>query len=192
MLSPDNLTPQTRLLLAMLSCLQNSQSSPPISPPPPYTFATPTFTVNTSLNTKPPVSDVTDDDEFDPEDSYPKPPVHIHISAPTTVTGSNNRLVLPSPTHLSSLVSIAVKHALSGEEGEVKEGGQSMAVTVDAGTKIEGHGNVMIYHGRKDSVGSTCSSGSVREETAMKECGRKRRATSEPADTQKVMKRVKN
>ncbi|KAL8808809.1 MAG: hypothetical protein Q9200_003991 [Gallowayella weberi] len=138
-----------------------------------------------------------DDDDDDDEETYPAPPpLHIHISCPTTITGSHNRLILPSPTHLSSLVSLAVKRALQSEDGEVKEGEQQMAITVDAGTKIQGNGNVVGYYplgkgsgGGNGGIGSR-NAGSV-SRTGIEGEG-KRRANSEPIDELRVTKRVKN
>lgn len=158
MLSPDRLTPQTRLFLAMLSTLQLQSPTP--SPPPPYTAPPPTtFYPNPTHDQKPHTPPPTlpseiDDDAEDDEDPTPTPTLHIHISAPTTIHGSHNRLVLPSPTHLSSLVSAAVKLALQhAEEGEVKEDEQQFSLTVDAGMKIEGDGNIVVLDGRKDRAG---------------------------------------
>ncbi|KAL8674534.1 MAG: hypothetical protein Q9168_001052 [Polycauliona sp. 1 TL-2023] len=98
---------------------------------------------------------LTYDHDPDPDDPTPAPAtVHINISAPTTIHGSHNRLVLPSPNHLSSLISVAVKLALQpAEEGELKEEDeqQTITVSVDAGTRIEGNGNIVIFDGRKDS-----------------------------------------
>lgn len=152
MLSPDHLTPQTRLFLAMLSTLQLQSPTP--SPPPPYTAPPPTtFYPNPTHDLKPhtsPPCEIDDDDE----DPTPTPTLHIHISASTTIHGSHNRLVLPSPTHLSSVVSAAVKLALQqAEEGAVKEDEQQFSLTVDAGTKIEGDGNIVVLDGRKDRAG---------------------------------------
>ncbi|KAL8771126.1 MAG: hypothetical protein Q9209_003297 [Squamulea sp. 1 TL-2023] len=196
MLSPDNLTPQTRLFLAMLSNLQQPQSLPPTSPPPPY--STPTAPFPSLTYTKPtptPVlpSLIDDDDDNDVDSTRPPAPLQIHISAPTTITGSNNRLILPSPTHLSSLVSIAVKLALQGDEGgKMQEWEHEITVTVDAGTKIEGDGNVVVYHqGRKEKVGNETGSSS-KKMVATCEVDRKRRASSEPIDVQRVMKRARS
>ncbi|KAL8803465.1 MAG: hypothetical protein Q9182_003162 [Xanthomendoza sp. 2 TL-2023] len=202
MLPSDALTPQTRLLLAVLSTLQQSQcqSPSPTSPPPPYRSTTAPATVPevspTTLPTDPPVAD--DDDDDNDEETYPaSPPLHIHISSRTTITGSHNRLVLPSPTHLSSLVSLAVKRALQSEDGEVNEGEQQMAITVDAGTKIEGNGNVVgYYHPGKacyeggNSGSRSGTAGSIVRTGIWGE--RKRRANSEPVDELRVRKRVEN
>ncbi|KAL8817210.1 MAG: hypothetical protein Q9223_003908 [Gallowayella weberi] len=193
----------------MLSTLQQSQcqSLSPTSPPPPSTTTTAPATVpevNHTVSTNPPVADDGDDDDNnnnddddDDEETYPAPPpLHIHISCPTTITGSHNRLILPSPTHLSSLVSLAVKRALQSEDGEVKEGEQQMAITVDAGTKIQGNGNVVGYYplgkgsgGGNGGIGSR-NAGSV-SRTGIEGEG-KRRANSEPIDELRVTKRVKN
>ncbi|KAL8902318.1 MAG: hypothetical protein Q9192_000054 [Flavoplaca navasiana] len=204
MLSPDHLTPQTRLFLAMLSHLQQHPPSP--SPPPPYTTP-PTSPIEFDPNDDPnPVkapATAPTTFAFDPEDHTPPPAsLQIHISAPTTIHGSHNRIVLPSPTHLSSLVSVAVKVALQQgeEEGEVKEDEHRVSVTVNAGTKIEGNGNVAVLDGRKGAIGGggnevgkgnvkECSSGE--KKVGEGEAGRKRRACSEPVDTKRVLKRIK-
>ncbi|KAL8841741.1 MAG: hypothetical protein Q9176_003136 [Flavoplaca citrina] len=196
MLSPDHLTPQTRLFLAMFSHLQQH---PPIpSPPPPYTTP-PTSPINLDPNDDPnPVkapATAPTTFAFDPEDHTPPPAsLQIHISAPTTIHGSHNRIVLPSPTHLSSLVSVAVKVALQQgeEEGEVKEDEHRVSVTVNSGTKIEGNGNVVVLDGRKGALGggggggggNLVGRGNVKESSSGEkqvgegEAGRKRRAWS--------------
>ncbi|KAL8997238.1 MAG: hypothetical protein Q9169_003431 [Polycauliona sp. 2 TL-2023] len=187
MLSPDHLTPQTRLFLAMLSHLQ--QQSPTASPPPPSTVAPTTFphTDPASNKRQPhPFPSLSDPhpmaSEVDTEDPTSAPaPIHIHISTPTTINGSHNRLVLPSPTHLSSLVSVAVKTALQSEEGEVKEHEQQITVSVDAGTRIEGNGNVVVFDGRKDrnSIGDEKQKLSgCKRMVGSETVGRKRRADS--------------
>lgn len=188
MLSPNHLTPQTRLFLAMLSTLQLQSPTP--SPPPPYAAPPPTtFYPNPTHDLKPhtsPPCEINDEDEDD-EDPIPAPTLHIHISASTTIHGSHNRLVLPSPTHLSSVVSAAVKLALQqAEEGEVKEDEQQFSLTVDASTKIEGDGNMVVLDGRKDraggiGIGIGKRNPSVWKTTAGEDgamAGRKRRASS--------------
>ncbi|KAL8998586.1 MAG: hypothetical protein Q9188_006071 [Gyalolechia gomerana] len=91
--------------------------------------------------------------------------------------------MLPSPSstqeNLSKLVSLAVKDVLPPpssasngiEEGEVRE--QMIEVTLDAGTKIEGSGNVVVYRKGEELDGGVEREG---------EKGRKKRAGSEPID----------
>ncbi|KAL8940995.1 MAG: hypothetical protein Q9216_002514, partial [Gyalolechia sp. 2 TL-2023] len=122
-------------------------------------------------------------DDDDNDDPTPRSPaLHIHINATTTIQGNNNRIMLPSPTstqeHLGKLVTLAVKDVLpsralssssaSGdgiEEGEVGE--QMIEVTLDAGTRIEGNGNVVVYR----KVSGEASKGIGEDE----EKGRKKR-----------------
>ncbi|KAL8854620.1 MAG: hypothetical protein Q9221_000655 [Calogaya cf. arnoldii] len=187
----------------MLSTLQ--QQSPTPSPPPPYTttttspttFPTPDVKPHTAPSVLPPVIDNDDDDDNEEDAVPPQPSLHIHISAPTTINGSHDRVVLPSPKHLSSLVSVAVKLALQqGEEGEVNEDEHQISVTVDAATKIEGNGNVIVFDGRKDR--GSISGNANENSSALKgartgdmSMARKRRASSEPIDVKRIMKQVK-
>ena len=74
------------------------------------------------------------------------------------------------------------------EEGEVKEDEHRVSVTVNAGTKIEGNGNVVVLDGRKGAIGggggNFVRSGNVKEASSGEkkvgdgEAGRKRRACS--------------
>ncbi|KAL8839412.1 MAG: hypothetical protein Q9170_001751 [Blastenia crenularia] len=193
----------TRFLLALLSALAQNQAPP--SAPPPYTSPPP----NTSafkLTAAPRASTYQDNDYDDSDLPPPSPPLRIHINASTTIQGNSNRIMLPSPSStqesLTKLISVAVKDALppcqtptaassfeqeGEEEGEVSEGmGQMIEVTLDAGTKIEGSGNVVVY--RKGSAVNADEADGKGEEA------RKRRACSEPVDLQRVahVKKLKN
>ncbi|KAI4126693.1 MAG: hypothetical protein LQ338_003633 [Usnochroma carphineum] len=197
MLPPTNpnLDLQTRFLLALLSSQAQHLVSAPSSPPPPYTNPGYSFPSHDDMF-KPSVNQ---DPNFE-EETTPRPaPLKIHIDATTTITGNSNRIMLPSPSctqeHLTRLISVAVKELLpptpsaSGLVDEDEEEGgkeeQMIEVTLDAGTRIEGSGNVVVY--RKEGV----TKGMVGSGDG--EGGKKRRASSEPVDMQRVkeVKRVK-
>ncbi|KAL8921265.1 MAG: hypothetical protein Q9208_005793 [Pyrenodesmia sp. 3 TL-2023] len=188
MLPPTNLTldPQTRLLLAILSRLNDQCIQ--------HTFATsPYNTSNTgSMGDKLKLMTTTaeantvpityDDDDSDSEGPPPSPPLKIHIDATTTIHGNSNRLMLPSPSSteqtLTKLISVAVKDILPPpmqEKGEVKEAQQQVEVTIDAGTRIEGSGNMVVY--RKGLAGAVCGDGKGKGDGAGWEG--KKRASSE-------------
>lgn len=81
--------------------------------------------------------------------------------------------VIP-PSPLSSLSSASYETGI--EEGEVREREQMIEVTLDAGTKIEGSGNLVIY--RKGSVVDGGVEKGKGEQEEVEEKGRKRRAGS--------------
>ncbi|MCJ1484583.1 hypothetical protein MMC06_004754 [Schaereria dolodes] len=131
-------------------------------------------------------------------DSDPKPPINITVDASIRIVGHCNDLHLPSQpiegsTKLAATIALALKHA--GATQAAHGGRRPINIRVQGGTSICGSRNTVAIGSRvgkktlvmKKDDKFTHPTMDRTEEYRESE-GRKRRAQSEPADSQKAKK----